>query len=76
MCIIIKEADFMMRTNIELDEKLVEEAMKLTDSKTKKELVNYALKELVRKKKRKKLLEKEGNVEWDGSLEKMRKSRV
>ena len=66
----------MMRTNIELDEKLVEEAMKLTDSKTKKELVNYALKELVRKKKRKKLLEKEGNVEWDGSLEKMRKSRV
>ena len=76
MCIIIKEADFMMRTNIELDEKLVEEAMKLTDSRTKKELVNYALKDLVRKKKRKKLLEKEGNVEWSGSLEKMRKSRV
>ena len=66
----------MMRTNIELDEKLVEEAMKLTDSRTKKELVNYALKELVRKKKRKNLLEKEGNVEWSGSLEKMRKSRV
>ena len=30
----------MLRTNIELDEKLVDEAMKLTDKKTKKELVN------------------------------------
>ena len=37
----------MLRTNIELDEKLVDEAMKLTHKKTKKELVNYALSELV-----------------------------
>ena len=66
----------MLRTNIELDEKLVKEAMKLTRKKTKKELVNYALKELVSKMKRKKLLELEGKVEWTGNLGKMRKARV
>ena len=66
----------MLRTNIELDEKLVNEAMRLTRKKTKKELVNYALEELVRKIKRKKILELEGRVEWTGDLGKMRKSRV
>jgi len=44
--------------------------------KNKKELVNYALKELIRKVKRKKLLDLEGKVEWTGDLGKMRKSRV
>lgn len=66
----------MLRTNIEIDEKLVNEAMKLTHIKTKKDLVNYALDELVRKIKRKKLLELEGKVQWTGSLAEMRKSRV
>ncbi len=66
----------MLRTNIELDEKLVDEAMKLTHKKTKKELVNYALKELVNKIKRKKLLELEGKVEWTGDLDEARKSRA
>ncbi|MEE9614795.1 MAG: type II toxin-antitoxin system VapB family antitoxin [Thermodesulfobacteriota bacterium] len=66
----------MLRTNIELDEKLVDEAMKLTHKKTKKELVNYALKELVSKIKRRKLLEVEGKVKWTGELGEMRKSRA
>ena len=66
----------MRRTNIELDEKLVNEAMKLTNKKTKKEVVNYAVEELVRKLKRKKILELEGKVEWTGKLDKIRKSRV
>lgn len=39
----------MLRTNIELDEKLVDEAMRLTHKRSKKELVNYALEELVRR---------------------------
>jgi len=50
--------------------------MKLTHMSTKKELVNYALKELVRKIKRKKVLELEGKVEWTGDLAEMRKSRI
>ena len=66
----------MLRTNIELDEELVDEAMKLTHIKTKKELVNYANRELVRKAKTRKLLDLEGKVEWTGNLAEMRKSRV
>ena len=66
----------MLRTNIELDERLVKEALKLTHKKTKKDLVNYALEELVSKIKRKKLLELEGKVEWTGSLAEMRKRRA
>ena len=66
----------MSRTNIDLDEKLVEEALKLTSFKTKKELVNFALEELVKKRKRKAILELEGKVNWEGSLEEMRQSRA
>ena len=66
----------MLRTNIELDEKLIAEAMKLTRKKTKKEIVHFALEELVRKLKRKKLLDLEGKVECAGSLDRMRRSRA
>lgn len=66
----------MLRTNIELDEKLVDEAMRLTQKKTKKALVNYALEELVSRIKRKKLLDLEGKVKWTGSLSDMRKNRA
>ncbi len=66
----------MLRTNIELDKRLIDEALKLTHLRTKKELVNFALAELIRKMKRKKLLELEGKVEWKGSLEVMRRCRI
>ena len=66
----------MQRTNIEIDEALVKEAMKLTKQKTKKAVVNFALKELVNKEKRKKLLEFEGKVEWRGNLAEMRTGRT
>ena len=65
----------MQRTNIEIDEALVKEAMELTKQKTKKAVVNFALKELVNKEKRKKLLEFEGKVEWRGNLAEMRTGR-
>lgn len=66
----------MARTNIELDDRLVEAGLKITKCKTKKELVNLALKELVAKKSRKGLLELEGKVVWEGDLSKLRKSRA
>jgi Arc/MetJ family transcription regulator len=66
----------MGRTNIELDKKLVNKAMQLTNKKTKKEVVNYAVEELVQKLKRKKILELEGKVEWIGNLDETRESRV
>ncbi len=46
-----------MRTNIVLDEKLVKEAMKLANVKTKREAVDVALRRYVHSGKQKKLLD-------------------
>jgi Arc/MetJ family transcription regulator len=53
-----------MRTNIVLNDLLVEEAMKLANVKTKKELVNLALKEFVENYKRKNLTELKGKIKF------------
>jgi len=66
----------MGRTNIDLDDRLVAEGLKLTRTKTKRELVDLALRELVVKKRRKRLLALAGKVGWRGDLSRMRKSRV
>ena len=64
-----------MRTNIVLDDQLVQEGLRLTKLKTKKDLVNLALKELIERRKRKRVLKLEGKVDWDGSLDNMRGER-
>ncbi len=66
----------MSRTNINLDDVLVDKAMNLTHMKTKKELVHYALSVLVEREQRKKILDLEGKVEWEGDLDEMRKNRT
>jgi len=66
----------MARTNIDLEEKLVKERMKVFKCKTKKELVHLALEELLKKEKRKEILTLRGKVKWDGDLDVMRRSRV
>jgi len=66
-----------MRTNIVLDDQLVEEARRLTGIKTKRELVHEALKLLVEIKKRLSLLDIAGKIEFaDGyDHKKLRESR-
>lgn len=64
-----------MRTNVVLDEKPVKEGLKLTGVKTKKDLVNLALKELVMKRKRKGILKLEGSIKREGNLDEIRRSR-
>ncbi|MCL5772880.1 MAG: type II toxin-antitoxin system VapB family antitoxin [Firmicutes bacterium] len=64
-----------MRTNIVLDDKLVKEGLRLTRLKTKKDLVNFALREMIARKKRKKILELEGKIKWEGDLDQMRRGR-
>lgn len=66
----------MSRTNIELDDNILKEAIKLTGIKTKKKVVNYVLEEFVKRLRRKKILEFEGRVKWEGNLNKSRTSRV
>lgn len=66
----------MSRTNIDLNDRILKEAGKLTHMKTKKEIVNYAMEELVKRLRRKKILELEGKVKWEGDLDEMRRSRI
>jgi Arc/MetJ family transcription regulator len=73
---VYEKGGVMSRTNIELNDGMVKAAMKLTHIKTKKDLVNYALEELVKKHRRKKILELEGKMKWEGNLNDMRMSRV
>ncbi len=53
-----------MRTNIELDDDLIEEARRLTGIKTKRELVQEALITLIEHRKRKNLLDLAGKIEF------------
>jgi Arc/MetJ family transcription regulator len=65
----------MHRTNVELDEKLVREGMRLFKKKTKKELIHFALSELIRREKAKGILDLQGRIDWEGDLKQMRKAR-
>jgi len=53
-----------MRTNIVLDDDLVEEAFRYANVKTKKELVHLALKEFVENAKRLSLLDLKGKISF------------
>lgn len=61
-----------MRTNIEIDEKLMEEILQKTSIKTKKEAVDIALREFLRKIKLQELADLRGKMKWEGNLEEMR----
>ena len=61
-----------MRTNVYLDENLIRECRELTQLKTKKEIIDSALKEFIKLCKRRKMLELEGKIEWEGNLDEMR----
>jgi Arc/MetJ family transcription regulator len=65
----------MKRTNIVLDDKLVNDCMKATGIKTQKALIDHALHELLRRENQKKILELEGKVHWDGNLDEWRQGR-
>lgn len=61
-----------MRTNIELDDQLVKQALQISNLKTKKDVVHEALKHYVVSLKRKKLLSLSGKDTWEGDLNQMR----
>ena len=61
-----------MRTNIELDDLLVQQAIKLSKLRTKREVVQEALKNYLSWMKKKQLLDLRGKVGWEGSLKEMR----
>lgn len=66
----------MARTNIELDDRLVREGLRIYKCKSKRELVHLALRELLKAAKRREILTLRGQVKWEADLATLRRSRV
>lgn len=61
-----------MRTNIVIDEKLMNDALKATGLKTKKEAVELGLRTLIKLNKQEEIRGLKGKLKWDGDLDAMR----
>jgi Arc/MetJ family transcription regulator len=61
-----------MRTNIVIDDKLMQETLRATGLKTKKEAVELALRTLLRLQKQTQLRKLRGKLDWRGDLDAMR----
>lgn len=61
-----------MRTNIDIDDKLMAEAMKITGLTTKKAVVEDGLKHLIASSRRRRALENLAGIGWEGDLDEMR----
>ena len=64
-----------MRTNVDLDETLVTQSMKISGINTKRAVLNMVLKEYIRKNNLKRILKYKGSNVWEGNLEEMRTMR-
>ena len=64
-----------MRTNLGIDESLINEAMKYTGLPTKKAGIEEALRTLVRLKSQQQIRELRGQLKWEGDLDAMREGR-
>lgn len=61
-----------MRTNIVIDDKLMNETLRLTGLKTKREAVELGLKTLLRLRQQEEIRGFRGKLDWQGNLEQMR----
>jgi Arc/MetJ family transcription regulator len=66
----------MSRTNIDLDDELVAEAMRKFGLKTKKEAVDLALRRLVGPRLSPEFIESLEGIGWEGDLDEMRRSKI
>jgi len=64
-----------MPANIKIDENLLAEAMKISGMETKAAVLNFALKEFLRKNTQKKILKFRGTNIWEGNIDEMRSAR-
>ena len=64
-----------MRTNIDIDDKLMRQAMRATGAPTKKAAVEAALRKVVELKKQEGIKKLRGKVQWVGDLDATREGR-
>ena len=62
----------VMRTNIIIDDDLMNKALKVSGTKTKRATVEKALKLLIRIKNQQKIKALKGKLTWEGDLDQMR----
>lgn len=62
-----------MRTNIVLDDALMNKALKIGGFKTKKATIENALRLFIQIKGQQKIKKLKGKIHWEGNLEEMRK---
>lgn len=62
-----------MRTNIEIDDMLMNDALKATGLRTKKEAVELGLKTLIKLKNQENIKQFRGKLLWSGNLDEMRR---
>lgn len=72
MCIFAHIYTHHMRTNINIDDKLMQTALDLSHHKTKKAIVEEALQLLIRIKKQLQIKALKGQLNWEGNLNEMR----
>jgi len=61
-----------MRTNIEIDDKLMEDALRATGLKTKREAVELGLRTVLRLHQQAGIRQLRGKLNWEGDLEVLR----
>ena len=64
-----------MRMSVTLDKKLLEEAQEVSGKKIKREVIEEALKELIRKKRREEAIKSAGTIQVDMTLEELIRKR-
>lgn len=64
-----------MRTNIEIDDRLMQDALRMTGLKTKRDVVETGLRTLLRLCEQQKIRALRGKLDWQGDLDAMRTDR-
>jgi len=64
-----------MRTNIVIDDDLMDKALKISRLKTKKDAVEEGLKLLVQRKEQENIKNLRGKLHWQGDLDEMRRDK-
>jgi Arc/MetJ family transcription regulator len=64
-----------MRTNVVIDDELMAEALESTGLKTKKAVIEEALRTLVRLRKQEQVRSLRGKLQWEGDLDTLREGR-
>lgn len=64
-----------MRTTIEIDDRLMKDALRATGARTKREVVELGLRTLLRLRQQEEIRRYRGKLDWQGDLEAMRADR-